>query len=77
MRSILIFSGKILARFFNTVPKYTSNVAFNNWCYRISNKFHDEAHSLYKNTIDYKLDSIDRRLRRIDRYIDSYIDDLK
>ncbi len=55
------------------IPKYTSNVLFNNWCYRLADFFDEKASKNNSITID----ELEKRIERIERYLNSFVDDGK
>lgn len=68
----------LIQKIFFAIPKYTSNVAFNNWCYRCSDVFYERAMKIYNvEDLDYKIKMLDIRMQKIEKYIDAYTDDFK
>ena len=75
----------LIQKIFFAIPKYTSNVAFNNWCYRCSDVLYERAMKIYNVEdlsekcahFDYKIRMLDIRMQKIEKYIDAYTDDFK
>jgi hypothetical protein len=69
-----------MERLFFIIPKYTSNVAFNNWCYNLSSKFFLMRTDLIRDNpaeLQRRLTKLEKDVKEMQLYIELTMDDGK